>query len=45
MARPAVFSHGLTSLGIGASLVNPASRTGLIFSEYPMSDFKQLSRR
>jgi 3-oxoacyl-[acyl-carrier protein] reductase len=33
----------LTSLGIGASLVNPATH-GTIFSEPSMSDFKQLSR-
>jgi 3-oxoacyl-[acyl-carrier protein] reductase len=33
----------LTSLGIGASLVNPATH-GIIFSEPSMSDFKQLSR-
>jgi 3-oxoacyl-[acyl-carrier protein] reductase len=32
----------LTSLEIGASLVNPAVHDG--FSEYSMSDFKQLSR-
>jgi 3-oxoacyl-[acyl-carrier protein] reductase len=33
----------LTSLGIGASLVNPASHN-LILSEHSMSEFKQLSR-
>src|SRR6202166_4201136 len=33
----------LTSLGIGASLVNPGAHD-IIFSEHSMSDFKQLSR-
>src|SRR5260370_3151529 len=33
----------LTSLGIGASLVNPGAQD-IIFSEHSMSDFKQLSR-
>jgi 3-oxoacyl-[acyl-carrier protein] reductase len=33
----------LTSLGIGASLVNPGAHD-FIFSEHSMSDFKQLSR-
>src|ERR1700704_1484762 len=36
------FLHCLTSLEIGASLVNPGLHAS--FSEYSMSDFKQLSR-
>src|ERR1700737_3375776 len=37
------FPLRLTSLGIGASLVNPGAHD-IIFSEHSMSDFKQLSR-
>jgi 3-oxoacyl-[acyl-carrier protein] reductase len=41
IARLSLFLAGLTSLGIGASLVNQRSH---ILSESPMSEFKQLSR-
>src|SRR5260370_8946176 len=37
------FPLRLTSLGIGASLVNPGAHD-IIFSEHSMSDFNQLSR-
>jgi 3-oxoacyl-[acyl-carrier protein] reductase len=43
-ARLPFFLAGLTSLGIGASVVNPAVRTASSSASIAMSDFKQLSR-